>query len=117
MLSQLLEHEGYKAESLSYKTLANEMVAHVIEAGGAAVCISTVPPYDNLHTRYLCKLLRSRIPNLHILVGTWDGNADEARIARRKDRYSADRVVTTLTAALDEIRPFAGLEVAKEAVA
>ena len=25
MLSQLLEHEGYKAESLSYKTLANEM--------------------------------------------------------------------------------------------
>ena len=117
MLSQLLEHEGYKAESLSYKTLANEMVAHVIEAGGAAVCISTVPPYDNLHTRYLCKLLRSRIPNLHILVGTWDGNTDEARIARRKDRYSADRVVTTLTAALDEIRPFAGLEVAKDAVA
>ncbi len=33
MLTQLLEHEGYKAESLSYKTLANEMVAQVSEAG------------------------------------------------------------------------------------
>ena len=114
MLAQLLEREGYKAESLSYKTLANEMVAHVIESGSAAVCISVVPPYDNLHTRYLCKLLRSRIPNLHILVGTWDANTDEARITKRKDRYSADRVVTTLADALDEIRPFAGLEVAKE---
>ncbi len=113
MLSQLLEREGYKSESVSFKTLANEMVAQVAESGSAAVCISAVPPYDNLHTRYLCKLLRARVPNLHILVGTWDGNADEARIARRKDRYSADRVVTTLAAALDEIRPFAGLEAAK----
>ena len=113
MLAQLLEHEGYKSESLSYKTLANEMVAHVVESGSAAVCISVVPPYDNLHTRYLCKLLRSKVPNLHILVGTWDGNIDEARIAKRKERYSADRVVTTIADALDEIKPFAGLEVAK----
>ena len=114
MLAQLLEHEGYKAESLSYKTLANEMVAHVVESGSAAVCISVVPPYDNLHTRYLCKLLRARIPNLHILVGTWDANVDEARLVKRKERYAADRVVTTLADALDDIRPFAGLEVSKE---
>ena len=113
MMAQLLEREGYRAESLSYKTLANEMVAQVVESGSAAVCISVVPPYDNLHTRYLCKLLRSRVPNLHILVGTWDGNEDDVRITKRKDRYSADKVVTTLTAALDEIKPFAGLEVAK----
>ena len=113
MLVNLLEREGYKAESVSYKTLANEMVAQVQEDGGAAVCISAAPPYDNLHTRYLCKLLRQRLPDLHILVGTWDGNEDEARIARRKERYSADKVVTTLTDALDEIRPFAGLEAVK----
>ncbi len=114
MLSQLLEHEGYKAESISFKMLANEMVAQVQEAGSAAVCISAAPPYDNLHTRYLCKLLRSKVPNLHILVGTWDGSVDDARISRRKDRYSADRVVTTLAAALDAIRPFAGLEASRE---
>ena len=75
----------------------------MVESGSAAVCISVVPPYDNLHTRYLCKLLRSRVPNLHILVGTWDGNTDEARLTKRKERYSADRVVTTLANALDEI--------------
>ena len=58
MMAQLLEREGYKAESLSHKTLANEMVAHVAEAGSAAVCGGgggiggggrVVPPYDNLH--------------------------------------------------------------------
>lgn len=117
MLSSLLESEGYKAESLSYKTLANEMVAQVIEANSPAVCISATPPYDNLHTRYLCKLMRSKVPNLHIIVGLWDGSTDEARIARRKERFAADRVVTTLAGAMDDLKPFAALEVPKETVA
>ena len=115
MLSQLLEHEGYKAESLSYKTLANEMVTQVAEAGSTTVCISATPPHDTLHTRYLCKLLRSRLPHLHIVVGLWDAEVDEERLARRRDRLSADAVVTTLTAALEQLRPLAVLEAAPDA--
>ena len=110
MLSQLLEHEGYKAESLSYKTLANEMVAQVMEAASTTVCISATPPHDTLHTRYLCKLLRSRLPHLHIIVGLWDAEANEERLARRRERLSADAVVTTLVDALESIRPLAMLE-------
>ncbi len=117
MLAQILEGEGYKTESLSFRTLANEMVTLVAEAGATTVCISATPPHDTLHTRYLCKLLRSRLPGLHIVVGLWDAEVDEAKLARRRERLSADKVVTTLTDALEQIRPFAVLEPETEAVA
>ncbi len=109
MLCQLLEQEGYKAESLSFKTLANEMLDQVLAAGSRIVCISATPPHDTLHTRYLCKLLRSKCPDLHIVVGLWDAENDEQKLTRRRERLAADKVVTTLAAALDEIRPFAEL--------
>ena len=110
MLAQVLETEGYKTESLSFKTLANEMVAQVAEASATTVCISATPPHDTLHTRYLCKLLRARLPHLHIIVGLWDAEVDEAKLGRRRERLSADKVVTTLTDALEQIRPLAVLE-------
>ncbi len=116
MLAQILEAEGYKTESLSFKTLANEMVTQVAEAGATTVCISATPPHDTLHTRYLCKLLRSRLPSLHIIVGLWDAEVDEAKLARRRERLSADKVVTTLTDALEQTRPFAVLELEAEPV-
>ncbi len=110
MLAQILESEGYKTESLSHKTLANEMVNQVAEANATTVCISATPPHDTLHTRYLCKLLRSRLPNLNIIVGLWDAEVDEEKLTRRRERLSADKVVTTLSAALEQIRPLAVLE-------
>ena len=110
MLAQCLEKEGYKAESFSYKTLANEMVTQVAELNCQTVCISATPPHDTLHTRYLCKLLRSKFPHLHIVVGLWDAEQDEEKLTRRRERLAADKVVTTLADALEEIRPFAVLE-------
>ena len=114
MLSHSLEREGYKAESVSFKTLANEMVAQVKDSGSRVVCISATPPHDDLHTRYLCKLLRSKLPHLSIVVGLWDAEADEGKLLRRRERLSADKVVTTLVDALDYIRPLASLDPADE---
>lgn len=110
MLAQLLEQEGIKAESVTHKTLANEMVALVAEAGSRVVCISVTPPHNTLHTRYLCKLLRSKFPDLHIVVGFWDSEHDEESMDRRKERLNADKIVSKLTEALDDLRPFAALE-------
>ncbi len=110
MLAHVLECEGYKTESLSYKTLANEMVAQVAESGATTVCISATPPHDTLHTKYLCKLLRSRLPNLHVIVGLWDAEIDEAKLNRRREQLAVEKVVTTLTDALEQIRPLAVLE-------
>lgn len=110
MLAQMLEQDGYRAEAVSFKTLANEMVEMVAATGNRAVCISATPPHNTLHTRYLCKLLRSKFPQLHIVVGLWDAEGAEEQLARRKDRLAADKVVLTLSAAADELRPFSGLD-------
>ena len=99
-----------RANRSLYKTLANEMVTQVADAGATVVCISATPPHDTLHTKYLCKLLRSRLPTLHIIVGLWDAEVDEAKLTRRRDQLAADGVVTTLDSALEQIRPLAVLE-------
>lgn len=117
MLAQILEGEGYRAEAVSFKTLANEMVVMVAESGNRAVCISATPPHNTMHTRYLCKLLRSKFPDLHIVVGLWDADGNEEQLTRRRDRLAADKVVLTLGAAMEELRPFAGLDVAASALA
>ena len=110
MVAHALEREGYKSESLSYKTLANEMVAQVTEAGGTVVCISVTPPHDDLHVRYLCKLIRARLPKISIVVGMWEFEADEAALLRRRERYKVDKVVTKLADALEYIHPLAVLD-------
>ncbi len=110
MLAQLLEREGYRAEALSFKTLANEMVARVAEAGSTAVCISATPPHDSLHTRYLCKLLRARLPGLHVVVGLWAADFDAEKLERRRTRLAVDHVATTVLEALEHVRPLAALD-------
>ena len=90
------------------------MVSQVSESGSAVVCISATPPHDDLHTRYLCKLLRSKFPKLYIVVGLWDAEMDEAKLTRRRERLAADKVVTTLVDALEYIRPLAVLDPSEE---
>ena len=47
---------------------------------------------------------------MHIIGGLWDAEVDEAKLTRRRDQLAADGVVTTLTSALEQIRPLAVLE-------
>lgn len=110
MIAQLLENEGYQAEAISFKTLANEMVERVNEARSQTVCISATPPHDTQHTRYLCKLLRSKFPTLHIVVGLWDSDMSAERLERRRERLAVDKVVTTIAEALEQLRPLAALD-------
>jgi predicted PurR-regulated permease PerM len=110
MLAQLLEQEGYQAESVSFKTLAHEVVDQVGEARSHAVCISATPPHDTLHTRYLCKLLRARFPKLNIVVGLWDADGSEEKLAQRQARLMADKVVVKLDEAMRQLRPFGALD-------
>ena len=51
---------------------------------------------------------------MHIIVGLWDGEFNEERLARRRERLAVDAVVTTLADALEQIRPLAALEALPE---
>ncbi len=104
MLAQLLDRNGYFAEVVSLKTLAGEMLDHVAERQADLVCISAIPPAAMTHSRYFCKRLRMRFPDLNLVVGLWTVTAD---LAKSKQRLGSDdhiQIVKSLTEAQETIR-------------
>ena len=65
------------------------------------VLIGSLPPGGVSHTRYTCKRLRSRFPDLKILVGRWSDPADN--ITEELTKSGADAVDLTLEAAHNEL--------------
>ncbi len=110
LLARVMQLDGFRVEVVSSKSLMSEIVELMTEAGCTTVCISATPPHDDLRTRYLCKSLRLKIPGLHLVVGLWDSPLEDARLAGLKQRVGADRILTTLVAVVNELRPFAALD-------
>jgi len=71
MFRQVLDGTKYEVEIMSNAMLAAEVVARIGETSPAMICIAAVAPGGQTQTRYLCKRLRARFPNLKIAVGRW----------------------------------------------
>jgi len=71
MLRQLLDSLRCEFELISAEMLASEVVSVVEEKSSAVARIGGVPPGGLARTRYLCKRLRVRFPDLKIVVGRW----------------------------------------------
>ena len=71
MFRQLLDSSRYEVEVMSDAMLASEVVAQIGQKNPALIFIATVSPGGLAQTRYLCKRLRARFPNLKIAVGRW----------------------------------------------
>jgi predicted PurR-regulated permease PerM len=103
MLSQLLELRGYCATAGSQDSLASEMVETIEKERTEIVCVSAMPPSAIAHSRYLCKRIHARFPDIHMLVGVWMSKADPAQMKRRIACDESVHLVTTLSQAQDEI--------------
>ena len=71
MFRHLFDSTRYEVELMSDAVLSSEVVALIGEKSPAMICIAAVPPGGLAQTRYLCKRLRARFPNLKIAVGRW----------------------------------------------
>jgi predicted PurR-regulated permease PerM len=93
MFRQLLDSSRYEVEIMADAMLTAEVVALIGEKNPAMICIAAVPPGGLAQTRYLCKRLRARFPNLKIAVGRWGiGSEDSNSIVLA----GADKVGTTM---------------------
>lgn len=93
MFRQLFDSTRYEVELMSDAVLSSEVVALIGEKSPAMICIAAVPPGGLAQTRYLCKRLRARFPNLKIAVGRWGtGSEDSSSILIA----GADRIGTTM---------------------
>jgi hypothetical protein len=103
MLAQLLDFNNYCAEAVSTHVLAGEMAEMVQTKDASLVCVSALPPSAIAHSRYLCKRLHLKYPDLKMVVGLWTVKGD---LKRAKERITCDEsalLVTTLSSALDQI--------------
>lgn len=96
MLHQLTGPAQAPVKVLSTRMLASEVVEQVRQLRPAVVVIAVLPPGGLVQTRYLCKLLRKRFPELQILVGCWGYSGNLDRIIIKLRLAGALHVMTTL---------------------
>jgi predicted PurR-regulated permease PerM len=106
MLAQLLTAQGFQVDTDAADALTSEVVDHVAKLGIDVVVISILPPIAPRDARLLWKRLRSRYPELPIIVGYWSGSAViEPLMPPEHD--SATKIATKLSDAVALVRSLA----------
>src|SRR5262245_3046865 len=112
MLRHLLDPACWTVDAASPHLLTSEVLALVEELRPAVLCIGAGPfgvPVSQ--TRYLCKRLRARFPNLKIIVGQWGVGEAGASVSRRQlEAAGADFVSTSLVEAREQLQIIHGLD-------
>jgi hypothetical protein len=102
LLSQLLERQGHRAESISIGA-TSEMLSQVVDANPDVVCISALPPFALNHARALYTKLRARLPELHIIICLWHFEGATQKAASRLKLATGHGFFTTLPEVLQHI--------------
>ena len=103
MLAQLLALKGQRAIAVSQVSLAGEMLEMIQAQKAAVACISALPPAALSHSRYLCKRLKIKFPDLPTVVGLWTSNADAKTSLERLCADPRVRLATTVKQAVAEL--------------
>lgn len=103
MLAQLLDLQGYCSHAASMTALAGEMVEMVVQKEADVVVVSAMPPAAVAHSRYLCKRIHLKYPDLRMVVGLWSFRGDLKKATDRITCVGSVAVFTQLTDALDQI--------------
>jgi predicted PurR-regulated permease PerM len=103
MLAQLLDFQGYCATAVSVSALAGEMVEMVEQKSAHLVAVSAMPPAAVAHSRYLCKRIHTKYPEIGMVVGLWSFRGDLKKATDRITCVGTVSVMTTLKEAMDQI--------------
>jgi predicted PurR-regulated permease PerM len=95
MLAQLLAQAGATGLVLPSNALIDDQLGTVAALNAPVVCISAVPPSALMHAAYACKRIRTKCPDVRIVVGLWSLGADVARLrARLPDDLATDLIIS-----------------------
>jgi predicted PurR-regulated permease PerM len=105
MLSQVLERLGCATISFPVVSSPVAVLENFSTEPGDIVCVSALPPFALMKARSLSKELRSRFPELRILVGLWGFSGGGAKADERLGKAFTVEVVTTIGQAVEKICP------------
>jgi predicted PurR-regulated permease PerM len=103
-LLHLLESEGTRGDVLSSNRLMGEVLADIQKRETAVVCVSAVPPDASVHARVMCRRLHSRLPQVRLVTGVWNGTKDAPAAKGQLGETPTDHVLTTMTEAVERLR-------------
>ncbi len=103
MLAQALERAGCIALAFPLSESALDSVLQLQPGQSDIICISSVPPFAFSNARSLCRRVRARIPDAHIVVGLWGFAGDLEKTQQRFGSAAPEKVLTTLASTSDWI--------------
>jgi predicted PurR-regulated permease PerM len=109
MLQQQLDPSHYDMALLHPAMLASEVVTLVEQQGVWLICLGTLAPGGLAQTRYLCLRLRTRLPELKIVVGRWGFSGSGEASGEMLREAGADVVATTLHETCSQLMQFRSL--------
>ncbi len=104
MLSRLLRSERFDYLAASSASMVSDVIGRIGESPPDVLFIASIPPGGLSQTRYLCKRLRARFPELRIVVGRLGlYEAERAEQARQLQEAGSDHLVLGLAEAVSEL--------------
>jgi predicted PurR-regulated permease PerM len=110
MLCQVLDPQKWDVEVVAVATLTSELMERVGRENQLLICIGSLPPGGLAHTRYVCKRLRSRFPQLRIVVGRWGLRSNREENEAQLRDAGADYVEMTLVDARNRLNSLQNLD-------
>ncbi len=96
MLRNLLDPACWDMTIIAPETLTSELLEKIDEMRPAILCLATTAPDGIAHTRYLCKRIRGRFPEIKIVVCRWGKKTGRQTDPARLTEVGADSVATSL---------------------
>ena len=109
MFSQILRQAGYTATYLTIGTV-EDMLQHVGRGGFQIACVSALPPFAVGQARSLCKRLRTKFPELKIMIGLWDFAGGVLKAQDRVGSNCGHGVATSLSEGLLQVQRLSSLD-------
>jgi predicted PurR-regulated permease PerM len=103
VLARMLEAPEFNPQVISHPQLTAETMDELEKKACKIACISAVPPHAAAHAGHLCKRLKSRFPDLRVVVALWASERSDKLEARLHDS-GVDHVVTRLPEAIAKLR-------------
>jgi predicted PurR-regulated permease PerM len=103
VLARMLEPPEFNPQVIGHPLLSAETIEQIAEKACRVVCISAVPPHAAAQAGHLCKRLKSRLPELKVVVALWTAE-DPQKLETRLRDAGADEVVTRLPQAIAKLR-------------
>jgi len=103
LLAQILDPRDWTMRFAAPDTLVSELLEDVEANPTAIICIGSLVPGGMAHTRYVCRKLLARYPDIRIVVGRWGlKERVEETVAQLRD-VGATSVGTTLAETSNQI--------------